>query len=52
MGNLLFWLGIGAPQKSAASKKVKPSRHWVISLVAGVLLAIDRNHRIIAIIEV
>jgi hypothetical protein len=40
MGNLLFWLGIGAAQKGAGSKEVKPSRHWVISLVVGSLLAL------------
>src|SRR5262245_19837528 len=40
MGNLLFWLGIGAAQKGARSKEVKPSRHWVISFVVGVLLAL------------
>ena len=40
MGNLLFWLGLGAAQKGARSKEVKPSRHWVISLVAGTLLAL------------
>ena len=40
MGHLLFWLGIGAAQKGARPKEVKPSRHWVISLVAGILLAL------------
>jgi hypothetical protein len=40
MGNLLFWLGIGAAQKGAGSKEVKPSRHWAISFVAGILLAL------------
>ena len=40
MGNLLFWLGLGAAQKGAGSKEVKPSRHWVVSLVVGILLAL------------
>jgi hypothetical protein len=40
MDKLLFWLGIGAAQKGAGSKEVKPSRHWVISLVVGTLLAL------------
>ena len=40
MGNLLFWLGIGAAQKGARSKEVKPRRHPVISFVVGILLAL------------
>jgi hypothetical protein len=40
MDKLLFWLGIGAAQKGAGSKEVKPSRHWVVSLVVGVLIAV------------
>jgi hypothetical protein len=40
MDKLLFWLGLGAAQKGAGSKEVKPSRHWVVSLVAGILLAL------------
>jgi len=40
MDKLLFWLGIGAAQKSAGSKEVKPSRHWVVSLVVGILIAV------------
>jgi len=40
MDKLLFWLGIGAAQKGARSKEVKPSRDWVISFVAGILLAL------------
>jgi hypothetical protein len=40
MDKLLFWLSIGAAQKGAGSKEVKPGRHWVISLVAGILLAL------------
>jgi hypothetical protein len=40
MGNLLFWLGIGAAQKSAGSKEVKPSRHPVTSFVVGILIAV------------
>jgi len=39
MGNLLFWLGIGAAQKGAGSKTIK-RRHWVASLVVGILLAV------------
>ena len=39
MDKLLFWLGLGAAQKGAGSKEVKLSRHWVISLVAGILIA-------------
>jgi hypothetical protein len=40
MGNLLFWLGIGAAQKSAGSNKVRANRHRVVSFVAGILLAL------------
>src|SRR5262249_5593015 len=40
MDKLLFWLGIGAAQKGARSKEVKPSQHWVISFVVGILLAL------------
>ena len=40
MGNLFFWLGIGAAQKGAGSKEVKPSRHPVTSFVVGTLLAL------------
>ena len=40
MDKLLFWLGIGAAQKGAGSKEVKPSRHWVVSFVVGILLAL------------
>jgi hypothetical protein len=40
MVKLLFWLGIGAAQKGARSKEVKPSRHWVVSLIAGFLVAL------------
>jgi len=36
MDKLLFWLGIGAAQKSAGSNKRTDSRHWVISLIAGI----------------
>ena len=39
MDKLLFWLG-GAAQKGARSKKVKPGLHWVVSLVAGILIAL------------
>jgi hypothetical protein len=40
MDKLLFWLGLGAAQKGAGSKEVKPSRHSVISFVVGILLAL------------
>jgi hypothetical protein len=40
MGNLPFWLGLGAAQKSAGSKELKPSRHRIISLVVGILIAL------------
>jgi hypothetical protein len=40
MDKLLFWLGLGATQKGAGSKEVKPSRHWVVSLVVGILIAV------------
>jgi hypothetical protein len=36
MGNLLFWLGIGAAQKGAGSKPIE-RRHPVVSLVVGIL---------------
>jgi hypothetical protein len=40
MDKLLFWLGLGAAQKGARPKEVKPSRHWVVSFVVGILLAL------------
>ena len=40
MDKLLFWLGIGAAQKGARSKELKPNRHWVVSLVVGILIAV------------
>jgi hypothetical protein len=40
MDKLLFWLGIGAAQKGAGSKEVKPSRYPVISFVVGILIAV------------
>jgi len=40
MDKLLFWLGIGAAQKAAGSNKRTDGRHRVISLVAGILLAL------------
>jgi hypothetical protein len=40
MGNLLFWLGIGAAQKGARSNEVRPSRHPVTSFAVGTLLAL------------
>jgi hypothetical protein len=39
MGNLLFWSGIGAAQKGAGSKPIE-RRHWVASLVVGILIAL------------
>ena len=39
MDKLLFWLGIGAAQKGAGSKPLD-RRHWVFSLIAGVLVAL------------
>jgi len=39
MDKLLFWLGLGAAQKGAGSKEVN-SRHWVVSLVVGILIAV------------
>jgi hypothetical protein len=38
MDKLLFWLGIGAAQKGAGSKPTV-DRHWVVSLVVGILAA-------------
>jgi hypothetical protein len=38
MGNLLFWLGIGTAQKGAGSKPME-RRHWVASLIVGILIA-------------
>jgi hypothetical protein len=38
MDKLLFWLGIGAAQKGAGSKPTR-RRHWVVSLVVGILAA-------------
>ena len=40
MDKLLFWLGLGAAQKGAGSKEVYPSRHWVVSLVVDILIAV------------
>jgi hypothetical protein len=40
MDKLLFWLGLGAAQKGAGAKEVKPNRHPVISLVVGILIAV------------
>jgi hypothetical protein len=39
MDKLLFWLGIGAAQKGAGSKPTV-DRHWVASLVVGILIAL------------
>ena len=38
MDKLLFWLGIRAAQRGAASKPIKPP-HWVVSLVFGIPIA-------------
>ena len=40
MDKLLFWSGLGAAQKGAGSNELKPNRHWVVSLVVGILLAV------------
>jgi hypothetical protein len=38
---LPFWIGIGAAQIVARSKRIKLTRgHWVISVVLGILLAL------------
>ena len=39
MGNLFFWLGVGAVQKGAGSKPIE-RRHWVASLIVGILGAL------------
>jgi capsular polysaccharide biosynthesis protein len=39
MDKLLFWLGIGAAQKGARSKPTV-DRHWVVSFVVGILIAV------------
>jgi hypothetical protein len=39
MDKLLFWLGLGAAQKGAESKPIE-RRHWVASLVVGILIAL------------
>jgi hypothetical protein len=39
MGNLLFWLGLGAAQKGAGSKP-SANRHPVLSFVVGALFAL------------
>jgi hypothetical protein len=39
MDKLLLWLGLGAAQKGAGSKP-SASRHWVVSLVVGILIAV------------
>jgi hypothetical protein len=38
MGNLFFWLGVGAAQKGAGSKPMEP-RHGALSFVVGTLVA-------------
>jgi len=40
MGNLPFWLGIGAAQKSAGSNELKPSRYPIIAFIVGTLIAL------------
>jgi hypothetical protein len=44
MGDLLFWLGIGAAQKGAGSKSIE-RRHWVASAAAddATMLAFRSN---------
>ena len=39
MGNLLFWLGIGAAQKGAGSKPIE-RRHRALSFAVGTLVAL------------
>jgi hypothetical protein len=39
MGNLLFWLGIGAAQKGAGSKPIK-RRNRALSFAVGILIAL------------
>jgi hypothetical protein len=39
LSNLPFWLGIGAAQKGAGSKPIE-RRHWVASLIVGILGAL------------
>jgi hypothetical protein len=39
MGNLLFWLGIGAAQKGAGSKPIE-RRHQALSFAVGILIAL------------
>ena len=40
MGNLLFWLGIGAAQKGAGSKPIE-RRHRALSFAVGTLIALS-----------
>ena len=40
MDKLLIWLGIGAAQKVAGPKGLKPSRHPLIAFVVRVLIAL------------
>ena len=40
MGNLPFWLGIGAAQKSSGSTELRPSRHPIIAFVIGTQIAL------------
>ena len=39
MGNLFFWLGIGAAQKGAGSKPLY-RRNWALSMAVGTLVAL------------
>ena len=40
MGNLSFWLGLGAAQKSAGARGLKRTRHPIISFVVGLVVAL------------
>jgi hypothetical protein len=42
MGNLLFWLGVGASQKAAESEKAEATdrQHQFVGAVVGILLAL------------
>ena len=52
MGNLLFWLGIGAAQTSAESNEAKPADHRVIIGVAITLLALLMVVRLLNVVGV
>jgi hypothetical protein len=40
MSNLPFWLGIGAAHLKSAGSKPIERRHWVASLIVGILGAL------------